>query len=174
MNSPAAVLRRTARKLAVKTIALSQMYETVVDDDDYEVVSQYNWWVHLKKGVPNSTPYVRGSVNGKKVLLHRFIMGAGAGQQVDHKDRNGLNNLRSNLRIANVSQNKANEKKRVDNTTQFKGVSFRANRASPKKFRATISVGGKKKELGYFLTAEEAFEAYKAAAISTFGEFARF
>jgi hypothetical protein len=100
--------------------------------------------------------------------MHRLILGVKDRKiRVDHKDRNGLNNQRNNLRIANVVQNAGNSRKR-DNKTGFKGVSRRG-----KRFMAYIGVKGKVSYLGSFDTAELASVAYEAAANKYFGEFAR-
>ena len=91
-------------------------------------------------------------------------------KQIDHKDCNALNNAWNNLRLATPYQNSMNQRKRKNNKTGFKGVSFHKR---DKRFAASIRINGNLTWLGYFDTAEEAHAAYMAAARKHFGEFAR-
>jgi hypothetical protein len=88
---------------------------------------------------------------------------------VDHIDEtNKLNNHISNLRWASIPQNGQNRGKPNNNTSGYKGVCFYKK---SNKFSAQIKIDGKKKHLGLFSTAEEASEAYEAAAKTVHGEF---
>lgn len=102
--------------------------------------------------------------------MHRVIMGLapGDGRQVDHIDRNGLNNRRSNLRFATPSQNMYNASS-PGNSTGFRGVE-KVRGAS--RFNARIRVDGERFHLGSFPTAEDAARAYDAKAAEAHGEFA--
>jgi hypothetical protein len=99
------------------------------------------------------------------VYMHRQIMGEPEGLLVDHIDRDGLNNRRSNLRTCDSEGNARNRSRRRDNTTGFKGV-----------YRGKDCIGWIAKiqdtYLGMYPTAEEAARAYDTAAVRTFGEFA--
>lgn len=86
---------------------------------------------------------------------------------VDHKDWDGLNNRRGNLRQATTSQNASNKKKTRDNSTGYKGVAIFHDR-----FRARIARHGKTYYLGVYHTAKEAAYVYDKAAIRLHGEFA--
>ena len=98
-----------------------------------------------------------------------FVYGEWPQKQIDHINGNKSDNRISNLRLATASQNLSNKGITKSNTSGYKGVSF--NRTK-KKWMASIKVNKKSINLGYFLTPEEASEAYKAAAIKHHGEFA--
>ena len=105
--------------------------------------------------------------------MHRLILGAPLGADVDHRDGDGLNNTRSNLRLASRSQNMANVTRTVHGaSSKYKGITFIARlRLHP--WKAQITVGGQHIDLGRWATEEEAARAYDAAAVKYFGEFAR-
>jgi len=92
-----------------------------------------------------------------------------ATEQVDHIDRDPLNNRRENLRLATAGENMRNLLKHTDNTSGFKGVSFRTDRG---KWLAKIAVNRKQIHLGYFDTPEAAATAYDTAALVLHGTFA--
>lgn len=104
--------------------------------------------------------------------MHRLILGLvpGDGQRVDHRDLNGLNNVRSNLRLCTSSQNLANGPRRVDNTSGYRGVGWDRQH---RRWVAKIQVRGRTMNLGLFRSPEQAALAYDAAAREHFGEFAR-
>lgn len=68
--------------------------------------------------------YPEFRIDGKRVRLHRLIMGASLGDEVDHEDRNKLNARKNNLRLATSSQNKMNREIQNNNTSGYKGVSW--------------------------------------------------
>jgi hypothetical protein len=115
---------------------------------------------------------------GCKYLAHRlawlYMTGEWPNDDVDHKNGKPDDNRWCNLRLATASQNIANSKRRRDNTSGFKGVSYhRHNRSRSKKWRAVIFHGGRQHYLGHYTTPEEAHAAYCAAAKDAFGKFAR-
>ena len=156
----------------MKEIKLTQGYVALVDDEDYERVMQYRWHVQARK----RTKYAWRSVckpDGRwtSLMLHRFILNLPSGMvpQVDHKDRNGLNCQKENLRIATGSENNANQRKRPNLSSRYKGVAWYKQ---TNKWMAHFTVNRKKHHLGYYFLEEEAARAYDAAMIKTFGEFA--
>jgi hypothetical protein len=134
---------------------------TLIDDEDYPKVCAYCWTY--------SNGYAEAVVNGNRVYLHRFLMKCKDGEEVDHEDRNRLNNQRYNLRVATRSTNMANTGLRSNNTSGYKGV-YPARKGKP--FRAEISVRGKGFYIGGFDTAIDAARAYDTWAKEIFGDFA--
>jgi hypothetical protein len=94
----------------VKRIPLTQGYEALVDDEDYNWLMQWKWCVHMPKADILYAVRNGGKPNGKHktIFMHREIAGAAPGQRVDHRNRNHLDNRKSNLRPATQSQNMAN------------------------------------------------------------------
>ncbi len=148
-----------------KQIHLTQGKFAVVDDSDYEWLSQYTW--HYNK-YGYAARRLSRSEGGKIMSLHRQIMGNPQGHIIDHADGDGLNNQRSNLRLATKSLNAINSKRRHSAPDLPRGVKKRGN-----SYGARLRVMGQEYWLGSFRTAQEAAEAYDAAAVRHFGEFAR-
>lgn len=158
----------------MKKIKLTQNKYTLVDDEDFKKLNQFKWFA--RKDSKSGIFYVaRNSktIKGKRhmVHMHREIMNVLKNIDIDHKDGNGLNNQKNNLRLATRSQNNMNQKKRKDNISGFKGVSWRKDN---KKWRTNISVEGKTITIGYFKTALEASKAYIKACIKYHGKFANY
>src|SRR4051794_4203372 len=109
----------TKEEPMTKTIPLTKGYEAIVDDEDYERVSQYKWCASVRK----HTVYAQVSSKGVFFLMHRLIMDAPKQLQVDHRDGNGLNNTKANLRLASQGQNLGNLHSRTG-ASQYKGVSW--------------------------------------------------
>jgi hypothetical protein len=156
----------------MKEIPLTQGKVALVDDEDYEWLSQWKW---LYVRSTNDLGYAARSQwlgNGKykTIFMHRAILGAQKGHKVDHWDVNGLNNQRHNLRLATDSQNTCNQRKHRDGKSHYKGVHWDKHAA---KWRATIGWRGHWKHLGLFLNEEDAARAYNVGAREYHGEFAR-
>ena len=149
----------------MKKIFLTQNKVALVDDEDYEYLNQWKWYAH-KKG----KKWYAESWTGYKIKMHTLIMNTPINFEVDHKDHNGLNNQKYNLRICTHSQNVKNSSKRSDNTSGYKGVFWYKQ---TNKWAAGISVNNKRIHLGYFEHKEDAAKAYNIAAIEHHGEFAQ-
>jgi hypothetical protein len=151
-------------------VPISRGLVAIVDDADLAAVVAAGPWHACPRG---RTVYVQSGVrrpDGRWTTqqLHTFPTGW---QLVDHINRNGLDNRRSNLRPATHSQNSANAGRQTRSTSGFKGVHRGPVRG--KAWRAQIHTAGKKRHLGTFDDPEEAARAYDAAAVELFGEFAR-
>lgn len=136
-----------------------------VDDADAELVRPHRWHVLRVGRNVYATAHLPGKPRG--LYLHRLVMQARKDQEVDHRDGNGLNNHRANLRIASKAQNQHNRHNTVG-ASRFVGV-------SPSKggrWRAYINLDGRQKHLGVFATEEAASEAHHRAAVEAWGEFA--
>jgi hypothetical protein len=103
-------------------------------------------------------------------LLHRIIMNPPQDKQIDHKNRNRLDNRRTNLRICTVSENQMNRGKTKSNTSGFKGVNLEKKRKK-KRYRARITADKKVFYLGNFEKPDEAGAAYRKAARQHHGKF---
>lgn len=139
----------------------------LVDDEDYDLVMQYRWWVWEPKG-KSGGPYAQAKVGAgrgaSKAYMHKLITGW---PMTDHIDHDGLNNQRSNLRLATGSQNHANQRPIRPRVSRFKGVTPRYGR-----WQAYITGGGRRVSLGVYDDEVEAALAYDAGARHYFGEFA--
>lgn len=159
----------------MRSIKLSQGYFALVSNKDYVRCMQGYAW-HVDKRKDRTTIYAkRMSYEGKgkshTEQLHRFILGVTDPTiKVDHKDGNGLNNMRSNLRQATHAENLQNRGKQINNTSGYKGVTWHKQRG---KWAAQLSYKGKHVSLGLHLTAKAAALAHDAAAKRLFGRFAR-
>lgn len=140
----------------------------VIDDEDFERASVFNWWI-------DSQGYVRTkkSIDGasRVIKLHRFLLGvADPSIYVDHISGDKKDNRKGNLRLCVQAQNTRNAKVKASSATQIKGVRWKPRN---KKYEAKICIDRKAKYLGLYDTAEEAHEVYCLWADMLHREFAR-
>jgi hypothetical protein len=141
----------------------------LIDDGDYDLVTQHPWHVQEQRRSGRPTgPYAAATVRtgspprGSTILMHCLILGQPG---VDHRNGNGLDNRRANLRPATHAQNQRNQRPRIVSTSEFKGVSWDSHRL---KWHARIA----RRHLGRFDDELAAAKAYDAAARELYGEFA--
>lgn len=152
----------------MKKIILTQGKFAKVDDSDYEKLNKFKWFAHF-----NHKWYVIRNINKSnskqtQVKMHRVLMNAPLGVEIDHINGDGLDNRRKNLRLCSRSQNAKNRKKNINSTSGVKGVHFSK---SHNKWIARIQVDGKRLSLGDFLSKESAYKAYCEACIKYHGKF---
>lgn len=136
----------------------------LLDSADVERVQDFTWSV--RRGV-HGHAYASTKWKGKTILMHRYLVDPPPGGLVDHINNNGLDNRRCNLRVCTYSENLQNRKVHKNNQSGLKGAYPCGGR-----WKSSITVNGKKYDLGRFDTAQQAHEAYKAAATKLHGEFA--
>lgn len=147
-------------------IELSGGVVCIVDVEDLPLVSQFNWHAAKSK---EGLYYARQS-SGQRMLMHVLLMGE---KGIDHKNGNGLDNRRENLRRATRSQNCVNAKKLVTSRQQYKGITPPNPARRERYWRVRLTVNGKQKSFGQYTSAEEAARAYDVKAKEVYGEFAR-
>lgn len=144
---------------------------TMVDDDMFGELNRYKW--HVRQST--SVLYVRRNsldADGRHVWvnMHHQVLRSPDGTETDHRDGNGLNNQKSNLRVCTGSQNQCNQRTPKNNKSGYKGVSWNGN---ARKWQASIGINGKTLHMGYFFCLIKAARTYDSAAREHFGEFAR-
>lgn len=132
------------------------------DKEDYELIKNYTWYFGTKGEVI-------AKVNHTSLLLHRLVMNVTDFEiQVDHIKHKRFDNRKSQLRIVDNSKNQMNSKKRKDNTSGCKGVSWHKKNGM---WYAYINVNKKRIHLGYFHKLEEAIRVRKNAEKKYFGKY---
>jgi hypothetical protein len=150
-----------------KIIYGSKNEEIIVDDEDYDYLSKFNWNCYYFYARTFKRPKETNKLVG--FCMHNMIMKISSKTVfVDHINGNTLDNRKENLRLCSPTENCYNKKRSKNNTTGFKGVVYHKR---DKKFQATVKFKGKTIYLGYFNTAEEAGEAYDKKALELFGEY---
>jgi hypothetical protein len=152
----------------MKTIALTQGKVALVDDEDYErILAEGKWYAH-KNG---KTWYAErkitrpdGTQQGER--MHWSVLNTKS--RLDHKDGNGLNCQKNNLRLASYPQNGMNQSRHSNNKSGVHGVFWNTKK---NRWQAQIKAAGKKRHLGYFDLLDEAAAARRDAELKYFGEF---
>jgi len=151
----------------MKEIKLSNsLLKALVDDRDFELLSKFAWYPQVKEQGVYAQTWIKTNRGAKQITMHSMLTGY---PRTDHRDRNSLNNQRSNLRPCTNAQNSWNSGIYSTNKSGFKGVSFDRRTDS---WRAQITFNYTNHNLGRFDTKEEAALAYNEAAQIFFGEFA--
>ena len=149
-----------------KTIELTQGQVAIVDDGDYGWLSRHKWCYCRGYAVRNAA---RSGGKRRSIQMHRVILSTPSGMETDHINHDGLDNQRSNLRVCTGRQNDMNRQKQSECSSRYKGVCWEQVR---NKWRARITVNGKRISLGNFADEHDAAAAYDSAAGEFFGAFA--
>ena len=158
-----------------KLLPLSQNKFAIVDADDYDRLNKYKWCLSRTPHTNYAMMRTKGKrVKGKRVkrktiMMHRFIMNAPHHLLVDHRNHNGLDNRKQNLRLCNHAENSRNRRPFNIKGSRYKGVSWDKGR---KVFIACIYCNGKNYYLGRFKSEIAAAKAYDRKAKELFGEYA--
>lgn len=154
-------------KNKMKTIKLTKNKMALVDDDMFDYLNQFKWFVTKS----NNTFYVVRKFwtpEGKRnmQMMHHLVLGITRlpiilGLDTDHKDGDGLNNQRHNLQI--ITHRKNTQNKVIHRGGRLFECSLKNDQKRKKRWRAEIQINGKRVFLGYFTTEQEAHEAYLAA-----------
>lgn len=153
----------------MKEMPLTRGLVALVDDADYEWLSQWKWSAD-RAGYAHRNAWDPARNKFRYVGMHRQLMGLDWGDKtmVDHVDGCPQNNQRSNLRLATRGQNMQNRKPVVTNTSGVKGVHWNKQR---QKWQVYVSVHGKLRHIGLFPDIDEAIEVRQLAAAMVYGEF---
>lgn len=150
----------------MKEIKLTKGMVALVDDEDFERVSEFKWFPKTSKRSYYAMANYRLGKNKRTTLhLHRFIMNNPKGLQVDHINHDGLDNRKENLRACSKKDNIRNQVIRSNNKSGFKGVFFHSQN---KNWIAKI----RNKHIGVFQDKVSAAHAYNIEASKLFGNFA--
>lgn len=141
----------------------------LVSDRDYEWLSKYDWELVTKEDGALYAMHVDWNGGDRiRIYMHRLITNCPDDMEVDHENRDGLDNRRENLRICTGLQNNANKKARSDSDSGYKGIEWDAVR---NRWLSKVKCNGER-ATGRFRTLKEAIDFYNENAAKFFGEFA--
>jgi hypothetical protein len=146
----------------MKEIPLTQGKVALVDDEDFEYLNQFKWYAGEARGLIYARRQLRPKDCNSKIWMHTDIMKTPKGMVVDHKDGDGLNNWRSNLRLVTHRQNLQNislSKK----SSQYPGVSRCPLGKNGKRWQVSINYNGKVRHITRCISEEDAATTYRVA-----------
>ena len=148
-------------------LAITRGLFVLLDEADLERAAAFSWTATPQDKVAMGH-YACTHIAGRTVYMHRWLLEAPKGRQVDHINRDGLDNRRANLRLCNQSQNNANAQ-RLLGRSGLRGVYWDSQY---QKWAAAIWINGKERRLGRFADKFHAARIRDAAAKEAYGEFA--
>lgn len=146
----------------MRKIPLTKGKFAIVDDSDYLAIGQMRWHYTGR--------YAARRIEGKIIMMHRYLLGGESLKDVDHVNGDALDNRRKNIRFATPQENAWNSKAHKDSSSKFKGVSWDKVR---KKWVAMLYLNKRLRNLGRFETQCQAASRYNDVAAVEFGNFAR-
>lgn len=151
--------------MEIRRIRLSNGLYAIVGVADHARLARHRWFPHQGRHTVYAARNRKTSEGpgNRNILMHREILGAKRGVEVDHADGNGLNNRRRNICIATKSQNRMNMPSKLL-ARGLRGVSFAKHASAARPWMAKIAIKGRQTYLGYFQTPEKAAAAYDRAA----------
>jgi len=165
-------------------IPLTQNKFAIIDKEDFLLISKYKWHYRKSGKTKEKNGYAEHSIfdkeyykkfhktRNKNLFMHNLIIPHSVGMQVDHINRNGLDNRRKNLRVGTISQNYANFPKKKGTNSKYRGVSF-LKRKNGRQWQASTTLNGKGVYIGIYETEKEAALAYNQFAKKVFKDFAQ-
>ena len=132
-------------EIVIRNKNCEEIGRAIIDKEDYDICSKYKW--HIKNG--KNTKYAMAHINDKKVFLHRFILGYSGNMDIDHINRNGLDNRKCNLRIVSYSTNLSNQ------SENRKGI----RKTKSGKYQARITINYKTYYIGVYESYNLALES---------------
>jgi hypothetical protein len=145
------------------TIAIRHNVACLIDEEDLELVSRFIWFADRRKFVA----YAKTLSRRVNTTMHRLVMKAKKGQQVDHINGDGLDNRKQNLKLSTGSSNQQNAHNKRRSISGYRGVYPSSNN----KWRTQLTHKKKRYHLGVYETTLEAAIAYDNAADSLYGPF---
>lgn len=144
-------------------------FVALVDDEYYEELNKLTWHVHISFNGLNLYAQTNIKICGgfKIIKMHQLIM---KGKGIDHRDGNGLNNQKSNLRFCTNQENMRNRNPNRNSSSKYKGVGFDKESNN---WVAFITVNKIMIKIGRFSIEDEAAKAYDKKAVELFGEYAK-
>lgn len=148
----------------MKIIKLTQNQIALVDDEDFEILSSCNWHAYYSKYTGSYYAITNVTIDGRRTTarMHRVVMNAKEGEEVDHGNHNTLDNRKLNLKISTHQGNSRNRKINYNNKSGHCGVYWDTDNS---KWRAHIRVNGKTVNLGRFKNKADAIKSRQAANI---------
>lgn len=166
MGSP--IVRDDAQKSNVREIPLTNGMFAIVDDFNFARLSKFTW--SCRRTPTNKSPYAQTSIGRRSVQMHQLVLPPTIGKIIDHRNGDGLDNRRANLRLTDYKGNARNARwSKAGCASKYKGVIRRDTRWQA---RLRTKDGSINLHLGMYDTEEDAALAYDRAARIHYGEFA--